>query len=166
MTRRVGLIGNPLKRRHSQVMHDAAFDAAGIDGRYVLLELEPEAVEGAVQEARGEGWLGLGVTAPYKRVVAGLVDAVEDDAEQIGAVNNVVREDDGRLVGINTDAPGFRAGAELAMGRSALGRYGRRRGCGRRRACSRIRLPRRRGALGDHRESHGVEREGPRRSLS
>ncbi len=92
MTRRVGLIGKPLKRRHSQVMHDAAFDAAGIDARYVLLELEPEAVEPAVQEARGEGWLGLGVTAPYKRVVAGLVDVVEPDAERIGAVNNVVRE--------------------------------------------------------------------------
>ena len=118
MTRYVGLIGKPLKRRHSQVMHDAAFDAAGIDARYVLLELEPEAVEGAIQEARGEGWLGLGVTAPYKRVVAGLVDTVEDDAERIGAVNNVVRQDDGRLVGINTDAPGFRAGAEHAMGRS------------------------------------------------
>jgi len=77
MTRCVGLIGKPLKRRHSQVMHDSAFDAAGIDARYVLLELEPEAVEPAVQEARGEGWLGLGVTAPYKRVVAALVDAVE-----------------------------------------------------------------------------------------
>src|SRR5688500_13778768 len=118
MTRCVGLLGKPLKRRHSQVMHDAAFDAAGIDARYVLLELEPEAVEPAVQAARGEGWLGLGVTAPYKRVVAGLVDAVEADAERIGAVNNVVREASGRLVGINTDAPGFRAGAELAMGRS------------------------------------------------
>ena len=121
MTRWVGLLGKPLKRRHSQVMHDAAFDAAGIDARYVLLELEPEAVEPAVQAARGEGWLGLGVTAPYKRVVASLVDAVEPDAERIGAVNNVVREAAGRLVGINTDAPGFRAGAELAMGRSLSG---------------------------------------------
>jgi len=74
-----------------------------------------------VQEARGEGWLGLGVTAPYKRVVAGLVDTVEANAERIGAVNNVVREASGRLVGINTDAPGFRAGAELAMGRSLSG---------------------------------------------
>ena len=41
VTRRVALIGKPLKRRHSQVMHDAAFEAAGIDARYVLLELEP-----------------------------------------------------------------------------------------------------------------------------
>ncbi len=121
MTRRVGLIGKPLKRRHSPVMHDAAFDAAGIDARYVLLELEPEAVEAAVRDARGPDWLGLGVTAPYKRVVADLVDEVEADAATIGAVNNVVRTDDGRLVGINTDAPGFQAGVELVMGGSLAG---------------------------------------------
>ena len=118
MTRRVGLLGKPLKRRHSQVMHDAAFDAADIDARYVLLELEPDEVEGAVRDARGPDWLGLGVTAPYKRVVAELVDEVEPDAVAIGAVNNVARSRSGLLVGFNTDAPGFQAGAELAMGRS------------------------------------------------
>ncbi len=119
MTRRVGLLGNPLKRRHSQVMHDAAFDAAGIDARYVLMELEADAVPGAVAEARASvEWLGLGVTAPYKAVVAGLVNEVEADAQVIGAVNNVVRTDDGRLIGFNTDAPGFRVGVELAMGRT------------------------------------------------
>jgi shikimate dehydrogenase len=121
VTLRVALIGKPLRRRHSQVMHDAAFAAAGIDGHYELLELEPEAVAGAVAAARGAGWLGLGVTAPYKRVVAGLVDAVEPDAERIGAVNNVTRTSDGRLVGFNSDAPGFRAGVELAMGRPLEG---------------------------------------------
>ncbi len=121
MTRQVALLGKPLKRRHSQVMHDAAFDAAGIDARYVLMELEPGEVEPAVAAARGPDWLGLGVTAPYKRVVAGLVDEVEPDAETIGAVNNVVRTDDGRLVGFNSDAPGFVAGVELAMGRSLDG---------------------------------------------
>jgi shikimate dehydrogenase len=122
MTRRVGLLGKPLKRRHSQVMHDAAFDACGIDARYVLLELEPDAVAPTVREARASAeWLGLGVTAPYKRVVAELVDEVEPEAEAIGAVNNVTRTADGRLVGFNTDAPGFRAGVELAMGRSLEG---------------------------------------------
>ena len=121
MTRLVALIGKPLKRRHSQVMHDAAFDARGIDARYVLREIESDEVEGVVASARGDGWLGLGVTAPYKRVVAELVDEVEPDAQTIGAVNNVVRTDDGRLIGINTDAPGFRAGVELAMGRPLAG---------------------------------------------
>jgi shikimate dehydrogenase len=115
MTRLVALLGKPLRRRHSQVMHDAAFAAAGIDARYLLRELDEAEVPAAVEAARGADWLGLGVTAPYKRLVATLVDEIEDDARAIGAVNNVVRTDQGRLVGINTDALGFRAGAELAM---------------------------------------------------
>ena len=123
MTQRVGLIGKPLKRRHSQVMHDAAFDAAGIDARYVLLELEPDEVEAAVAEARAsDEWLGLGVTAPYKQVVAELVDEVEDDARSIGAVNNVAR--DRRSAGWSASTRMLRAsvaGVELAMGRLARG---------------------------------------------
>jgi shikimate dehydrogenase len=102
-------------------MHNAAFEAAGIDARYELMELEPEAVEGAVAAARGPDWLGLGVTAPYKRVVADLCDEVEPDATAIGAVNNVVRTAEGRLVGFNSDAPGFRAGVELALARPLAG---------------------------------------------
>jgi shikimate dehydrogenase len=98
-------------------MHDAAFAAAGIDARYELLELEPDALEGAVNEARGPDWLGLQVTAPYKRLVAGLCDEVAADAATIGAVNSVARSMSGDLMGFNTDAPGFRAGVELAMGR-------------------------------------------------
>lgn len=121
MTRRVALLGKPLRRRHSVVMHNAAFAAAGIDARYELRELEPDAVPAAVAAAHGDEWLGLGVTAPYKQTVAGLCDEVESDATTIGAVNNVVRTDAGRLVGFNSDAPGFRVGAELAMGRSLAG---------------------------------------------
>jgi len=101
VTSRVALIGKPLRRRHSQVMHDAAFAAAGIDARYELLELEPDAVEAAVTAVRGADWLGRQVTAPYKRLVAGLCDSVEPDAATIGAVNSVVRSDAGGLVGFN-----------------------------------------------------------------
>src|ERR687887_597914 len=118
--KRVALIGKPLRRQHSVVMHNAAFEAAGIDARYELMELEPGDVDRAVAEARGPGWLGLGVTAPYKRDVVSLVDAIDGDALLIGAVNNV-ETDDGRLVGFNSDAPGFIAGVERAMGRSLAG---------------------------------------------
>jgi len=121
VTRRIALLGKPLRRRHSVVMHNAAFAAAGIDAEYVLRELERDEVDGAVAEARGPDWLGLGVTAPYKPVVADLVDEVEPDARMIGAVNNVIRQDGGRLVGFNSDAPGFRAGVEGALGRSLEG---------------------------------------------
>jgi shikimate dehydrogenase len=102
-------------------MHDAAFDACGIDARYVLLELEPEQVEPAVREARSsDEWLGLGVTAPYKQTVAALVDEVEPSASAIGAVNNVAKSRAG-LVGFNTDAPGFLAGVARAMGHPVAG---------------------------------------------
>jgi shikimate dehydrogenase len=121
VTQRVALLGKPLRRRHSQVMHDAAFGAAGIDARYELLELDPDAVAGVVRDAHGPDWLGLQVTAPYKRLVAGLVDTVEADATAIGAVNSVAHDATGALVGFNTDAPGFRAGVELAMGRPLTG---------------------------------------------
>ncbi|HEY7942296.1 MAG TPA: saccharopine dehydrogenase NADP-binding domain-containing protein [Candidatus Limnocylindrales bacterium] len=122
MTQRVALLGKPLRRRHSQVMHDAAFVAAGIDARYELLELDEPDVPAAVAQARGPAWLGLQVTAPYKRLVAGLCDQVEADAAAIGAVNSVARTAAGELAGFNTDAPGFRAGVELAMGRPLAGR--------------------------------------------
>jgi shikimate dehydrogenase len=121
MTRRVALVGKPLRRRHSVVMHNAAFAAAGVDARYELAEIEASEVEGFVAGARRPEFLGLGVTAPYKQRVAELVDEVEADARAIGAVNNAVRTDDGRLVGFNTDAAGFRAGVELALGRPLAG---------------------------------------------
>ena len=121
MNQQVALLGKPLKRRHSVVMHNAAFAAAGIDAEYVLAEIGEGDVPGAVAAARGPDFLGLGVTAPYKPLVASLVDEVEGDARTIGAVNNVVRTDDGRLIGFNSDAPGFRAGAELAMGQGLAG---------------------------------------------
>ncbi|HEY3522962.1 MAG TPA: shikimate dehydrogenase [Candidatus Limnocylindrales bacterium] len=116
MTRRVALLGKPLRRRHSVVMHNAAFAAAGIDGEYVLAELDEADVPGAVAAARGHDYLGLGVTAPYKPLVARLVDEVEEEARTIGAVNNVVRRGDGTLLGFNTDAPGFAAAVERTMG--------------------------------------------------
>ncbi len=122
MTQRVALLGKPLRRRHSQVMHDAAFAAAGLDARYELLELDEADVPAAVAQARGPDWLGLQVTAPYKRLVAGLCDRVEADAAAIGAVNSVARTGAGELVGFNTDAPGFHAAVELAMGGPLAGR--------------------------------------------
>ena len=116
MTKLVALLGKPLKRRHSVVMHNAAFAAAGIDAEYVLREIDEVDVPAALAEARGDGWLGLGVTAPYKKLIASLLDEVEPDAQEIGAVNNVVRTSEGRLIGFNTDSPGFRTAVEKAMG--------------------------------------------------
>jgi shikimate dehydrogenase len=116
VTKRVELIGNPLRRKHSQVIHDAAFAHTGIDARYELREIEPDDLAGFVDSARGEDWFGFQVTAPYKKDIRRLVDSVDPEVEIIGAVNSVVREPDGRLVGFNTDAPGFSAAVKLDLG--------------------------------------------------
>jgi len=119
--RRVALIGRPLRRRHSQAMHDAAFAANGIDARYELRELEPDRLAGFVAEARGPEWLGFQITAPYKREVMALLDEVEPEARAIGAVNSVTRDPSGALVGFNTDAPGFAAAVQRDLGLSLAG---------------------------------------------
>jgi shikimate dehydrogenase len=116
--RRVALIGRPLRRRHSQVMHDAAFAANGIDAAYELREIEPGELAAFVEEARGPEWLGFQITAPYKRDVMALLDVVEPEAEAIGAVNSVARDEQGRLAGFNTDAPGFAAAVRRDLGLS------------------------------------------------
>lgn len=121
MSRRVALIGSPLRRRHSAVMHNAAFHHFGIDARYELLELAADAVAAFVERAREPGWLGFQVTAPYKRRVSELVDAVEPEAERIGAVNTVERRSNGSLVGFNTDAPGWALSVETDLGRTLSG---------------------------------------------
>jgi shikimate dehydrogenase len=120
-TRRVALIGRPLRRRHSQAMHDAAFAAHGIDARYELRDLAPEQLAGFVAEARGPEWLGFQITAPYKRDVMTLLDRVEPEAAAIGAVNSVARDASGALVGFNTDAPGFAAAVRQDLGLSFSG---------------------------------------------
>jgi shikimate dehydrogenase len=116
MTRRVALIGHPLRRRHSEIMHNAAFDHFGVDARYELRDLELPDVVRFVEEARGESWLGFQITAPYKQVVMEHLDDIESDAAAIGAVNSVARRADGSLAGFNTDAPGFRRAAEGELG--------------------------------------------------
>lgn len=115
-TRRVALIGMPLKRRHSQIMHDAAFAAAGLRCRYELFEIESGELPGFVERARQSEWYGFQITAPYKRVIMELLDHVEPAALAIGAVNSVLRQADGTLVGFNTDAPGFAAAAAEELG--------------------------------------------------
>ncbi|GAA4225633.1 hypothetical protein GCM10022254_07940 [Actinomadura meridiana] len=57
--RTVALFGNPLRRRHSPVMHNAAFEAAGVDIRYELREVDEAGLAEQVTEARRDRWTGF-----------------------------------------------------------------------------------------------------------
>lgn len=114
--KQVALIGSPLKRRHSAVMHNAAFRHFGIDASYELREIEPGELDDFFDGARGDDWLGFQVTAPYKQEAARRCDEIEPAARRIGAVNSVVRRADGRLLGLNSDAPGFARSVATDLG--------------------------------------------------
>ena len=103
----VGIIGWPVSHSKSPVMHNAAFEAAGIEGRYVLLPVHPERVGEAVAGLRALGFRGANVTVPHKQAVIPFLDALMPAARAIGAVNTILVEEDGRLLGTNTDADGF-----------------------------------------------------------
>jgi shikimate dehydrogenase len=108
---RTGLVGYPLIHSYSPEIHAAAFDALVLDGEYRLYPIAPDDKGGLLEMTRrlrcGE-LQGLNITIPYKQAIIPLVDELTPSARAIGAVNTLFSRD-GRLVGHNTDAPGFLA---------------------------------------------------------
>jgi shikimate dehydrogenase len=102
----VGLIGYPLKHSISPRFQQAGFDFLHLPVTYEAWETPPDRVGEAVERVRAADCLGMNVTVPHKQAVIPLLDAVDERAARIGAVNTVVNRD-GRLTGHNTDADGL-----------------------------------------------------------
>ncbi len=110
---RVGLIGWPVEHSVSPAMHNAAFQALGLDWHYALLPTPPGEVASTLAHLKAQGYRGANVTVPHKEAVMACLDEVEGLAQTIGAVNTVVVQK-GCLLGYNTDAPGFLAALQAA----------------------------------------------------
>jgi len=105
MSRYIGLIGYPLKHSISPYFQQAALDYYRLDIRYEAWETDPAQLQDIVNGLRKPQNVGANVTVPYKEAVLPLLDAIDDLASSIGAVNTIVKK--GRLLGFNTDAYGF-----------------------------------------------------------
>jgi shikimate dehydrogenase len=105
-TRLLGVIGHPITHSLSPRMHNASFAVTGLDYVYVPLDVRSEALPTAVAGLATLGFRGFNVTMPHKVAILPLLDDVDAAAGISGAVNTVVVEGD-RLLGINTDGPGF-----------------------------------------------------------
>ena len=121
MTKRVVLIGHPVAHSLSAAMQQAAFDDQGIDATYELWDRPPLGLADAIGEVRGDDFLGANVTIPHKERVVPLVDRQTEEAHATGAVNTITREGR-RLVGHNTDVPGFKAALDALVGRQKMPR--------------------------------------------
>jgi shikimate dehydrogenase len=104
----VALFGRPVDENPTQAMIEAAFAAAGLDWRYLTIEVAPGDLADAVRGARAMGFRGFNCTIPHKIAVVEHLDRLSRAAELIGAVNTVVRRGD-ELAGENTDGAGFLA---------------------------------------------------------
>ncbi|RYD45266.1 MAG: shikimate dehydrogenase [Sphingomonadales bacterium] len=104
------VIGDPIAQSKSPLIHKFWLDALGIAGDYRRAHIKPEALPAYIVERREDSdWRGCNVTMPHKAAVMDLVDDPGDIRGTIGAMNTVVRQPDGSLIGTNTDAAGFYA---------------------------------------------------------
>ena len=116
-TQLAGLIGWPVEHSLSPLMHNAAFDALGMNWRYLPLPVPPDKIHAAVQGLGALGFRGANVTVPHKQAVLRALGrllgprAIAPDAAALGAVNTLVVEQDKTdepvVTGHNTDAAGF-----------------------------------------------------------
>lgn len=105
-TRVYGIIGWPVAHSRSPQMHNAAFQALGMDCAYVPFAVQPSRLAEAVQGLRSLGVAGWSVTIPHKSAIMPLLDRLSPEAVRAGAVNTVCNQD-GRLIGYNTDGAGL-----------------------------------------------------------
>ncbi len=98
------IIGDPVEHSLSPVMHNAAYEAIGVDDRFVFTaaQVKVEHIKTVIDAVRAMGIRGLTCTIPHKMEVVKFLDEVDPVAQKIGAVNTVVN-DNGILKGYNTD---------------------------------------------------------------
>ncbi len=120
MNRLAGVLGFPVGHSRSPAIHNAAYEVAGLDWRYLKLPVPPE-LFGETVAALGEaGFRGANVTIPHKVTALEAADRASPAAEAIGAANTLTFAD-GRIEAENTDAAGLVACLpEPVVGKRAL----------------------------------------------
>ena len=116
----LGLIGHPLGHSLSPKIHTAALNACNLQGTYSLFPISPgdkQGLKDLLARVRAGELHGLNVTIPHKQNVIELMDGLTPTAQAIGAVNTIYLRED-KLIGGNTDAPGFLSDLKRYMAES------------------------------------------------
>jgi shikimate dehydrogenase len=117
----VGVIGDPVGHSLSPLLHNAAFDAMGLDWVSVAFPVAAGRVADALAGMRALGVVGLSVTMPHKQEAPALVDECTPVARRLGVVNCITGVG-GRLVGDSTDGAGFVEAVRRGAGFDPAGR--------------------------------------------
>ena len=103
---RLGVFGDPVAHSLSPKMQNAALRHCQIEMQYACFQIAPEELETAVRLVPELEFVGVNLTIPHKIPALAIVDELHSNARDIGAVNTVVVRDR-KLIGDNTDGPGF-----------------------------------------------------------
>jgi shikimate dehydrogenase len=103
---RLGVFGDPVEHSFSPQMQNAALDAADMKMRYARFQISPEELQPALRLLPSLGFIGVNLTIPHKLSGALSVDELDEFARRAAAINTV-RVDGEKLLGFNTDGPGF-----------------------------------------------------------
>jgi shikimate dehydrogenase len=102
-----GILGHSLHYTLSPLMHTTAAELLRIPFRYGVFDFAPELLEDFIPVLRSQDFVGANITIPHKVSIASVLDSLDEEAKQIGAVNTVVNTG-GHLRGYNTDVIGIR----------------------------------------------------------
>jgi shikimate dehydrogenase len=112
---RLVLLGHPLSHSLSPRFQNAALVAAGVPLRYEAVDVDPAAFEDVVASLVAQHAAG-NVTIPFKERMHDACDVLTPLAQRVGAVNVFWIDEDGRLVGDNSDVGGFDAAVATLLG--------------------------------------------------
>ncbi|MDR0676820.1 MAG: shikimate dehydrogenase, partial [Elusimicrobiota bacterium] len=104
-TKILGIFGNPIKHSLSPCMHNSAIKFLDLNYVYIPFWVTGD-IKTAVKAIKDMNFAGVNVTIPYKEKVIPFLNELTNEADKIGAVNTIIN-DDGRLIGDNTDGIGF-----------------------------------------------------------
>ena len=102
-----GVMGMPIFQSRSPVIHNYWIREHGIRGAYGHFPVQPDRVEQAIRGLSALGLAGCNITLPHKVAAMSLMDELTPMAKRIGAINCIVVQADGRLVGHNNDGFGY-----------------------------------------------------------
>ena len=109
MTKKFGIIGNPIKHSLSPVLHNYWFKKYKIDATYSILEVNDNQLPEITERIRGKDLIGVNITLPYKQKIVPLLDVLVNEAEVTSSVNTIYLNNQEAVVGENTDVFGLQA---------------------------------------------------------
>src|SRR2546430_7699683 len=105
-TRLTAIFGDPVEHSMSPAMHNAAYEALGLDRAYVAFHVTAEHLATAIAAIPALQIAGVNLTVPHKEAAVTLIAHLSREAQILGAINCVINRD-GELSGDNTDARGL-----------------------------------------------------------